>query len=40
MVEGLKIGNEALKKINEVLNIDDIEKMLEETKEGIEKQQV
>lgn len=37
-MEGLKVGNEALKKIHDVLNIEDIEKILEETKEGIEKQ--
>ena len=40
VVEGLKVGNTALKKINDMMNIDDIEKILEETKEGIEKQQV
>ncbi|KAG5869039.1 hypothetical protein JTB14_017067 [Gonioctena quinquepunctata] len=38
VVEGLKIGNEALKKVNDALNIDDIESILEETREGIEKQ--
>lgn len=38
VVEGLKIGSTALKKINDVLEIQDIEQILEETKEGIEKQ--
>lgn len=40
VVNGLKRGNEALKKVNEVLNMEDIEQLLEETKEGIEKQNV
>lgn len=40
VVQGLKLGNEALKKVNDSLNIDDIENMLEETREGIEKQNV
>lgn len=40
VVEGLKVGNTALKKINDMMNIDDIEQILEETKEGIAKQQV
>lgn len=38
VVEGLKVGNEALKKINEVLSISDIEKILDETQEAVEKQ--
>lgn len=40
VVDGLRRGNEALKKVNEVLNLEDVEKLLEETKEGIEKQNV
>lgn len=40
VIAGLKTGNEALKKINEALNISDIEKILEETRDGIEKQNV
>lgn len=40
VVNGLKTGNDALKKINEALNISDIEKILDETREGIEKQKV
>ncbi|XP_015838517.1 charged multivesicular body protein 6-B isoform X1 [Tribolium castaneum] len=39
VVNGLKQGNEALKKVNEALNIEDIEKILEETREGVEKQE-
>ncbi|KAJ3645379.1 hypothetical protein Zmor_023045 [Zophobas morio] len=39
VVNGLKQGNEALKKINEALNIEDIEKILDETREGVEKQE-
>lgn len=38
VIDGLKIGNDALKKVNEVLSIDEIEKILDETREGIEKQ--
>nr|XP_023013767.1 charged multivesicular body protein 6-B [Leptinotarsa decemlineata]XP_023013768.1 charged multivesicular body protein 6-B [Leptinotarsa decemlineata] len=38
VVEGLKVGNDALKKVNDALNIEDIESILEETREGIEKQ--
>ncbi|XP_060522928.1 charged multivesicular body protein 6-B [Cylas formicarius] len=38
VVEGLKQGNEALKKVNEALNIADIEAILEETKEAKDKQ--
>lgn len=40
VVDGLKRGNEALKKVNQVLNLEDIEKLLEETREGVEKQNV
>lgn len=39
-MEGLKFGNEALKKLNDVLNIDEIERIMEETNEGVEKQEV
>jgi len=38
VVEGLKVGNVALKNANELLNIEQIEQILDETKEGIEKQ--
>lgn len=38
VVEGLKQGNESLKKVNEALNIEDIEKILDETREAKEKQ--
>lgn len=37
-MDGLKTGNAALKKVHEVLNIDEIEQILEETKEGVDKQ--
>ena len=40
MVDSLKIGNETLKQINEVMSIEDIEKILDETQEAVEKQQV
>ncbi|XP_018319065.1 charged multivesicular body protein 6-A [Agrilus planipennis] len=39
VVEGLKLGNEALKKVNDILKIEDIERILDETREGAEKQQ-
>lgn len=38
VLDGLKTGNEALKKVHEILNIDEIEKILDETREGIDKQ--
>ncbi|XP_045448891.1 charged multivesicular body protein 6-A [Melitaea cinxia] len=38
VIDGLKTGNAALKKVHDILNIDEIEKILDETKEGIEKQ--
>ncbi|XP_050075546.1 charged multivesicular body protein 6 [Anopheles maculipalpis] len=39
VVTGLKVGNEALKKVNEILSIDEVEQILDETRESIEKQQ-
>lgn len=39
VLDGLKSGNAALKKVHEVLNIDEIERILDETKESVEKQQ-
>lgn len=38
VVDGLKVGNTALKKLHDLLSIDEIEKVMEETNEGIEKQ--
>ncbi|KAL1140544.1 hypothetical protein AAG570_000474 [Ranatra chinensis] len=38
VVNGLKVGNEALKKMNDILNIDEIERIMMETQEGFEKQ--
>jgi len=38
VLDGLKTGNEALKKVHEMMSIDQIEKILDETREGIEKQ--
>lgn len=34
------MGNIALKKANELLNVEQIEQLLDETKEGIDKQKV
>ncbi|XP_011500599.1 PREDICTED: charged multivesicular body protein 6-A [Ceratosolen solmsi marchali] len=39
VIDGLKFGNDALKKLHAILSIDEIEKIMDETKEGIEKQQ-
>ncbi len=39
VLDGLKIGNTALKKFHEILSIDEIERIMDETKEGVEKQQ-
>ncbi|XP_055609153.1 charged multivesicular body protein 6 [Uranotaenia lowii] len=39
IVQGLKAGNEALKKVNEMLSIDEVERIMDETRESIEKQQ-
>lgn len=38
VLEGLKNGNIALKKMHDAINIDEIENIMEETREGIEKQ--
>lgn len=37
VVEDLKVGNTALKKLNDLLSVDEIEKVIDETREGIEK---
>lgn len=39
-MDGLKVGNEALKKVNDMLNIEDVEKILDETREAVDKQKV
>ncbi|XP_011164954.1 charged multivesicular body protein 6-A [Solenopsis invicta] len=38
VVDGLKVGNTALKELHALLSIDEIEKIMDETTEGIEKQ--
>ncbi|CAH3904174.1 charged multivesicular body protein 6-A [Pieris brassicae] len=38
VLDGLKNGNAALKNIHEMLSIDEIERIMDETQEGIEKQ--
>ncbi|XP_015597423.1 charged multivesicular body protein 6 isoform X2 [Cephus cinctus] len=38
VIDGLKVGNTALKKLHEILTIDEIEKVMDETREGLEKQ--
>ncbi|XP_076312119.1 vacuolar protein sorting 20 isoform X2 [Tachypleus tridentatus] len=38
VLDGLKVGNDSLKKMHELLSVEDVEKILDETREGIEKQ--
>lgn len=38
VVEGLKVGSEALKQLNSLMDIDDIQKMMEDNEEAAEKQ--
>ncbi|XP_077979739.1 charged multivesicular body protein 6-A-like [Glandiceps talaboti] len=38
VLEGLKVGNECLKKMHQMMSIDDVERIMEETQEGIEYQ--
>lgn len=38
VLDGLKTGNAALKKIHEILTVEEVERVLDETNEGIEKQ--
>jgi charged multivesicular body protein 6 len=39
VIDGLKFGNDALKKLHAILSIEEIEKIMDETKDSIEKQQ-
>jgi len=39
VVEGLKSGNEALKKMHELMSIEDVERIMDETAEAVEYQQ-
>lgn len=39
VLNGLKTGNAALKKVHEILSIDEVEQIMDETKESIERQQ-
>ncbi|XP_022091393.1 charged multivesicular body protein 6-A-like isoform X1 [Acanthaster planci] len=38
VVEGLKTGNECLKKMHQMMSLEDVERIMEETQEGIEYQ--
>jgi charged multivesicular body protein 6 len=38
VLDGLKLGNDALKKANEMFSIDEIEQIMEDTAEAIAKQ--
>lgn len=39
VIEGLKIGNEALKNINKLISLEDAERIMDETREGVEYQE-
>ncbi|XP_020790467.1 charged multivesicular body protein 6-like [Boleophthalmus pectinirostris] len=38
VIEGLKVGNECLKRMHEIMSIEDVERILDETQEAIEYQ--
>ena len=38
VIDGLKIGNDALKKLHDLLSIEEIERIVEESQEGVDKQ--
>ncbi|XP_070976100.1 charged multivesicular body protein 6-like isoform X2 [Oncorhynchus clarkii lewisi] len=38
VVEGLKVGNDCLKSLHEAMSIEDVERIMDETQEGIEYQ--
>ena len=38
VIDGLKVGNLALKQLHDILNVEDIELLMDETKEAIDKQ--
>ncbi|CAK8676824.1 charged multivesicular body protein 6-A-like [Clavelina lepadiformis] len=39
VVQGLKVGNESLKAMHKIMSYEDVEKIMDETREGIEYQQ-
>lgn len=39
VLDGLKTGNAALKKVHEIMTIDEVEQIMDDTKESVEKQQ-
>jgi len=40
VLDSLKLGNQSLKEIQKLFTIEDVERIMDETREGIEKQQV
>jgi len=40
VLESLKVGNESLKEVQKLFSIEDVEKIMDEAREGIEKQRV
>lgn len=39
VLDGLKLGNAALAKVHEILTVDEVERVMDETKEAVDKQQ-
>lgn len=40
LIDGLKTGNTALKQLNQLLNVENVQSILEETKESAQRQKV
>jgi charged multivesicular body protein 6 len=40
VLDSLKVGNQSLKEVQKLFSLEDIEKIMDETREGIEKQNV
>ena len=38
VVENLKLGNESLKKLNSLMSVEEVERIMEETREAVEYQ--
>ena len=40
VINGLKVGNDCLKKLNEMMSLDEVEQIMDDTRESIEYQKV
>jgi charged multivesicular body protein 6 len=40
VINGLKVGNDCLKKLNEMMSLDEVEQIMDDTRESIEYQRV